>query len=82
LYITSGSVGGFDFGLNINGTTYYSYAPTPAATNSWFINNTFVFTGLPAGSLSTSIYISAWNACQITFQAYAQPVSYNIVELG
>lgn len=82
LYTTSGAGGGFDFGLNINGSTYNSYAPMPGATNSWYINNTFVFTGLPAGSLSTSIYINAWNACQITFQSYGQPISYNIVELG
>ena len=82
LYTTSGSGGGFDFFLTLGGNSYGTYAPMPGDTSSWFINNTFVWPGLAAGTYASNVTISAWNACQLTFQAYGQPISYNIVELG
>jgi hypothetical protein len=82
LYTTSGAGGGFDFFLTLGGNSYGTYAPVPGATNSWFINNTFAWAGLAAGTYTSNVTISAWNACQLTFQAYGQPISYTIVELG
>jgi len=83
LYTTSGSGGGFDFGLNIGGTTVNSYHPMPAATANWYISRTFVWPySLSAGTFTTSVYLSAWNAAQLNFTAYGQPVYYTLVELG
>ena len=82
LYVTSGGGSGFDFFLTMGGNSYGTYQPTTTATSYTFINNTFVWSGLAAGTYATNLSMSTWGGLQLSFTAYGQPISYNIVELG
>jgi len=82
LEVTSGGGNGYDFTLLLGAYSFNTYSPSSVATSRYYINNTFPFTGVPAGTYATNIQMSAWGPIQLTFAAYNAQVSYSITEIG